>query len=309
MTDNTALRKHRKKNIWPYLFLAPFILVYLAFFAFPIGYSFYISLHDWTITSHSFEGLKNYVKLFTSDPYFIKSIKNTLIIMLFTIPILIILGLLLANKLADEKLKHRQFFRTANYLPYITTPVAVAIIFSMMFDRNVGVVNEILVKTGIFKEPINWLTAAPAMQRIMLVFMLVWEWVGYYTIVYIASITGLPMDVYEAAKVDGASGFKIFFKITVPLLKNITMFLVITSIITQLQLFDQPYLLVRGMGTEPTYTLQRPLMTVMTNFMDQSIQNGRLGYGAAITYGLFLVICIITFGFLMITRRRGKADD
>lgn len=300
-------RLNHSVSKWPYIFLFPFVISYLAFFAFPIGYSLYISLFDWRVSAKKFVGLGNYIKLLTNDAYFWISVKNTLIIMLFTIPLLIILGLLLANLLTKNRLRGKRFFQTVSYLPYITTPVAVAIIFTMMFDRNMGIINKILVAIGIFDEPLNWLTASGGMQRCMLIAMLVWEWVGYYMTVYIAGIAGLPGDVYEAARADGASSVTIFFKITVPLLKNTTVFLVITSIITQLQLFDQPYLLVRGMGTEPTYTIDRPLMTVMTYFMDTTSQ-GRFGYGAAITYGLFFIILVMTFIFMFILKR-GKKDD
>lgn len=297
-----------KFNKWPYIFLMPFVVAYLAFFAFPIGYSLYISMFDWRVSTKEFVGLKNYVELLTHDAYFWISVKNTLIIMLFTIPLLISIGLLLASLLTKNKLRGKRFFQTVSYLPYITTPVAVAIIFTMMFDRNMGIVNKILVALGIFEEPLNWLTASNGMQRCMLVIMLVWEWSGYYMTVYIAAIAGLPADVYEAAKVDGASPVTIFFKITVPLLKNTTVFLVITSVITQLQLFDQPYLLVRGMGTQPMNTIDRPLMTVMTYFMETTSQ-GRFGYGASITYGLFLLIIIMTVIFMRILKKGEKKNE
>lgn len=312
MKNNTCVytKKSKKKNInkWPYIFLLPFVITYLAFFAFPVGYSFYISLFDWRVSSQTFVGLGNYIKMLTNDRYFWMSVKNTLIIMGFAIPILIALGLLLANLLSKNRLKGKRFFQTVSYLPYITTPVAVAIIFTMMFDQNTGVINRILVAVGILDQSLNWMTASDGMQRGLLIAMLVWEWVGYYMTVYIAGIAGLPTEVYEAARVDGASSVVIFFKITVPLLKNTTIFLIITSVITQLQLFDQPYLLVRGMGTEPTYTLTRPLMTVMTYFMDTATQ-GRFGYGAAITYSLFFIIMIITFIFLKMMKRGGNDND
>lgn len=297
-------KKTRSRNKWPYIFLMPFILFYLAFFAFPIGYSFYISLYNWKVTSQEFIGLDNYIRLLTNDPYFWKAIKNTIIIMAFAIPILIFSGMLMANFLTRNQLRGKRFFQTVSYLPYITTPVAVAIIFTIMFDRNMGIINRIFVAIGIFDEPLNWLTASNAMQRGMLIAMLVWEWLGYYMTVYIAGIAGISTDIYEAAKVDGASSVHLFFKITVPLLKNTTIFLFVTSVITQLQLFDQPYLLVRGMGTEPTYTLDRPLMTVMTYFMDTMTQ-GRFGYGAAITYGLFMVIIIVTMLLRKAVREEG----
>ena len=270
---------------------------------YPILYSFYISLFRWNVAEpKQFTGIQNYVKLFTSDPYFLKSVGNTFIIMAATIPLVILLGLFLAELLFSDGIKYRNFFQTANYLPYITTPVAIAIIFSLIFDQKIGVVNILLVKLGIFSEGINWLTAPNYLQRTMLV----WQWTGYYMLMYLAGMTSIPVEVYEAAKVDGASRFTTFRKITVPLLNNVTSFLVITSVIYLLQLLDQPYLLLRGLGQGAQMTVEKPLMTVMTNFMDQSMKMGRLGYGAATTYSLFLIILVFTLIGMAVIKKGGK---
>jgi ABC-type sugar transport system permease subunit len=304
----SSLNRSLKK--WPYIFLAPFAALFLTFFAFPVGYSFFISLHDWKISSQTFIGIENYKKLLTTDPYFLKSVGNTFAIIAFTIPLLISCGLLLASALTIDRLRFKRFFQTANYLPYVTTPVAATLLFCVMFDMNVGIVNKILLRAGVIAESFNWMTASPFWQRLMLILLLLWQWTGYYMIVYLAGISSLSVDVYEAARVDGASGPTIFFRITVPLLKNVTTFLAITSMISQLQLFDQPYLMVRGIAAQVQVTLERPLMTVMTNFMDQSIQNGRLGYGAAIMFALFMIIFVLTFLFLTISKLgRRNGDD
>ena len=302
-TKENAVKKpknalmNRKIKKWPYLFLAPFVLSYLAFFLYPIAYSFVISLYRWNVLEpdHIFLGLGNYAKLFTTDPFFMKSVLNTVKIMGFTIPLLLLVGVLLARFLFEEKIHGRRFFQTANFLPYITTPVAVAIIFNLMFDQKVGIVNELLVKLGIFDAGINWLAAPPFMQQGMLILMLVWEFAGYYMLMYLAGMSAIPGDIYEAAMVDGASKFRIFRSITLPLLKNTTVFLTITSIISMFQLMDQPYLLLRGFGQSTVQSLERPLMTVMVNFMDQSLSLGRFGYGASITYGLFVIIALFSF--------------
>lgn len=299
---NSGLKK------WPVIFLAPFVLSYIVFFLYPVLYSMYISLFRWNIGEpRKFVGLQNYVKLFTSDPYFLKSVGNTFIIMFVTIPLVIILGLFLSELLFSDGLKFKGFFQTANYLPYITTPVAVAIIFSLIFDQKIGVVNLFLVKIGVFSEGINWLTAPNYMQRAMLVLMIVWQWTGYYMLMYLAGMSSISVDVYEAAKVDGASRFATFLKITVPLLNNVTFFLTITSVISLLQLLDQPYLLLRGLGQGAQMSLEKPLMTVMTNFMDQSLKMGRIGYGAATTYSLFLIILVFTFIGMAVIKKGGKA--
>ncbi len=299
---------HAKLRKWPYIFLAPFVLSYAVFFLYPVLYSFWMSLFRWNVAEpkHVFVGLGNYVKLFTKDPFFMKSVFNTLIVMAVAIPCLIAAGMLLANLLFDERLKGKRFFQTANYLPYITTPVAVAILFNLMFDQKIGVVNILLVKLGIFDGGLNWLAAPPVMQRTMLILMLVWEFTGYYMLMYLAGMSAISADVYEAAMVDGASKVATFMKITVPLLKNTTTFLVITSIISMFQLMDQPYLLLRGFGQGTVQSLERPLMTVMVNFMDQALTLGRFGYGASITYGLFLIIAVFSFIGIKLTRMGEK---
>jgi cellobiose transport system permease protein len=285
-----------KLRKWPYIFLTPFVLSYVAFFLFPVLYSFVMSLFRWNVgETPTFLGLGNYVKLFTSDPYFLKSVGNTIVIMAVAIPLQILVGLLLAKLLFGDRLRGRRFFQTANYLPYITTPVAVAILFNLMFDQKIGIVNIVLVKLGIFSEGLNWLAAPPAMQQGMLILMIVWEFAGYYMLMYLAGMSSISSDVYEAAMIDGASQFQTFMKITVPLLKNTTIFLVLTSVISMFQLMDQPYLLMRGFGQGTIQSLEKPLMTVMVNFMDQSLTLGRFGYGGAITYGLFLIIAVFSF--------------
>ena len=307
-TSKKSYNNNLKK--WPYIFVAPFIICYLAFFAYPIMFSFYISLFRWNIGEKmKFIGLKNYVTLVTTDPYFLKSVGNTFIIMFFTIPIVICLGLFIAELLFNEQLRWKNFFRTVNFLPYITTPVAVSILFSLMLDPKIGIINLLLVKVGIFSEGLDWMTAASYLQRIMLVSMIVWEWVGYYMLMYLAGMSSISSEVYEAAKVDGADRIKTFFKITLPLLKNVTFFLVITSVIYMLQLLDQPFLLTRGLSQGATRSIEKPLMTVMTNFIDQSIQNGRLGFGASVTYGLFIIIFIVTFAGVRILKIGREEDE
>jgi ABC-type sugar transport system permease subunit len=309
-SKNTASSFDKSLRKWPYIFLAPFILSYISFFVFPTLYSLYMSFFRWNVGEKpKFIGIDNYIKLFTSDSYFWKSVSNTFILMLFVIPLCIIVGLFLAELLFNESLKFRGFFQIANYLPYVTTPVAVAIIFSLLFDQKIGVINLFLVKIGIFEQGINWLTAPSYLQRIMLILMILWQWAGYYMLIYLAGMSSISADVYEAARVDGASRIKIFFKITVPLLNNVTFFLVITSVIYTLQIMDQPYLLLRGLGQGSQQSLEKPLMTVMVYFYENCLRQGRLGYGAALTYSLFMIILVFTFFTLFIIRKRGGNNE
>ena len=126
-----------------------------------------------------------------------------------------------------------------------------------MFDQKIGIVNVILVKLGFLSEGIDWMTAAPFLQRSVLISMLIWQNAGYYMLMYLAGMTAIPQEVYEAAKVDGASRWKTFYKITVHMLNNVTYFLIITIVIYMLQLMDQPFLLLRGVSQGAARTIEK----------------------------------------------------
>jgi cellobiose transport system permease protein len=230
---------------WPVIFLAPYFIFYLMFFIFPTIYSFVISLTDWDSiageANRSFVGFVNYIRLFTTDKLFIKSLGNTFLFMIIYIPILILGGLILANMLYKLK-KTSRLFQTINVLPYITTPVAIGVIFSFLFDWTTGIVNHVLIQMGLLETGINWLGGENT-ARLIVILLIVWKNMGYYLLIYLAGMSSIPEEISEAAMVDGATKIQVFWNITVPYLKPITIFLVLTSIISGFQLFDEPYLL------------------------------------------------------------------
>lgn len=282
-------------RMWPYLFALPFVLTYAAFQLYPVVYSFVLSLHDWNgIGSKTYIGFKNYVQLWTHDPLFMKSLWNTLIMMAMFIPVTLILGLLLAYW-TFHLVRGKKLIQTINVLPYITTPVAIGFIFSYMFDWQTGLVNLLLVKLGWAQEGVYWLQD-PWTSRAVIALMVIWRNLGYFMIIYMAGMTVIPLDVYEAAKVDGSTGFHTFRKITMPLLRNITVFLVVTSIIGGLQLFDEPKLLYGGWsGSVQVGGPDNTALTMIWRFVDVSfISDTRFGYASAIAYSLFLLIVIFS---------------
>jgi cellobiose transport system permease protein len=227
----------------PYLFIAPYFIFYITFGLFPMIFSFYISLTDWKITGQkTFIWFKNYIFLFTQDTLFWKSILNTLLFMAEAVPILLIGGLLMAVLVNSKSVKLKSFFRLANFLPYIITPVAIGVIFSLFFDISVGVVNKFLVTMGLTTEPIYWL-GNPTYLRIIVGLIIAWKYIGYHMTMYLAGISGIPVELYEAATVDGASPWHEFIHITVPLIKPVFVFLLITDIIGGFQVFEEPLML------------------------------------------------------------------
>lgn len=284
------------KKMWPYLFALPFIVIYLVFNLFPIIYSFFMSLHEWNgIGDVTFAGFGNYIKLFTRDKLFWKSVTNTTLIMFFATPISIFGGLVLAYMLFNLR-KGKRLFQTINFFPYITTPVAIGFIFSYLFDYSGGYINQLLVGTGILAEKFYWLNN-PWSSRMVVILMIVWRNLGYFMTIYLAGMTAISPDVYEAAQIDGAGKIQTFFRITIPLLKNTSIFLILTSVIGGLQLFDEPYQLFSGWtaGIANVGGPEYSVLSVIWKFYDDSFKsNSKLGYGAAVSFALFLLIFIVS---------------
>ncbi|MFX3632011.1 MAG: carbohydrate ABC transporter permease [Candidatus Pristimantibacillus sp.] len=308
-TSAPKAKSRKQGNIqkWPYLFALPFVLAFIIFQLYPIIYSFYLSLNDWNgIGDKTFVGLQNYIDLFTKDPLFFKSLYNTVIIMLMSLPLTLIVGIILAY-ITFQLMKGQRFFQTVNIMPYIITPVAIGFIFSYLFDWQTGLVNLLLLKFGWLQEGFYWLQD-PWTSRAIIALMIVWRNLGYFMAIFMAGMTGVPQDVYEAAKMDGATPIQTFIRITVPLMRNITVFLLITSIIYGLQLFDEPKLLYGGWsGSTQVGGPDNTALTVIWKFVDDSfISNNRFGYASAVAYSLFVVIVLFSIFSYKLT---GSKED
>ena len=308
-------RRLQGKNVWPYLFILPFFVIYIAFNFYPLVYSFLISLTQWDGFSKStFIGFQNYADLFTKDPYFLKSIRNTIVFMLMDIPAVLVGGLLLAAMLNSRLLKGSGFFRLAAFAPYLTIPVAIGVLFCLLFDWNTGIVNRILIAMGVLDKGINFL-GIPGLSRVVVVLMIAWKYMGYHMIFFNAGILGIPVELYEAADVDGATAFVKFTRITVPMLRPITEFLLIMNIIWGFQLFDEPKVLfspwVSTSGAAGTAGgPQRAALTAVWNLYDVSFGSQmQYGKGAAIAYGLFLFILAFSVIGLLVIKKAGKNQE
>ena len=268
--------KRKRLAKWPYIFVAPFILTYIAFYMYPMLYSFLISFTDWTavtLDNRNFVGLKNYIRVFTNDPLFWKSILNTVKIMIIAM----------------------QLIQTINFLPYITMPIAIGLIFANMFNTNIGVVNTILMKLGIISEKINWLGDSKY-AFVVVILICIWKNFGYFMVLYLSGLSTISGEYYDAAKVDGANAVQCFFKITLPLLRPITTFVVVQGAIGGFQLFDEAKTLVSGSGSTIVGGPGRSLLTIVWYFYDSSFQNNsRYGYGAAIAFSMLIIIAAISF--------------
>jgi len=274
---------------------------------YPVLYVFFLSFQEWNgVAEKRFVDLANYITLLTQDTLFYKSICNTILIMLMSIPVLILGGMGMAYLIFNLG-RSRSFFQTVNVLPYITTPVAIGFIFSFMFDWQTGIINAILIRIGVLEEGIYWLQD-PWMSRIIIAIMIIWRNLGYFLAVYLAGMTTIPQDIYEAARVDGSTGLRTFARITLPMLKNITVFLIVTSLIGSLQLFDEPKLLYGGWTANQVGGPDNSALTVIWKFVNDSFFNIRFGYGAAIAYALFVLIVVFSIASYKLSRGRGDQD-
>ncbi|MET8349209.1 MULTISPECIES: sugar ABC transporter permease [unclassified Micromonospora] len=282
----------------PYLYIAPFFLIFGAFGLYPMLRTAWMSLHDWDmIGDRSFIGFDNYTRL-ASDEYFWNALVNTFgIFALSTIPQLL-LALFLANLLNRTFLRAKTFFRMAIFMPNVVSVAAVAIVFGMLFQREFGLFNWLLGFVGV--DPVDW-DGHRWSSWMAISSMVNWRWTGYNTLILLAGMQAIPKDLYEAAAIDGASQWRQFWQITLPMLKPTFIFVVILSTIGGMQLFTEPLLFGNGniIGGN-----QREFQTLAMYMYEMGIVNlNTAGYGAAVAWAIFMIIVVVSvFNFLLVRR-------
>ncbi|GAF20705.1 sugar ABC transporter, permease protein [Bacillus sp. JCM 19047] len=291
-------REKRRTALAAYFFVSPFFILFLIFGLFPMVFSFYLAFFRWDgLGEMTYVGLANFQFIF-NDPVFYSSILNTFIIgLLGTLP-QIIFAILIAFALNSALIKFRNTFRTIIFLPYITSVVAVAIIFGVVFNNQpFGFVNYLLSLADI--EPIRW-NAEYWPVKIAIATMVFWRWVGYNTIIFLAGMQSIPKELYEAAKIDGATISQQIRLITLPMLKPITLFVVFTATIGSLQLFTEPLIFLGRNLREEGITMVAYL------WRDAFVYNS-FGTASAAAIALFFIIIVLTVVNLLITSRMGRS--
>lgn len=285
----------KSKRMTPYLFIAPYFLCYFAFSLFPLVFSLGISTTDWTGTAaRHFIGLANYAEIL-KDPRVFKAIGNTLLFMVMIIPIQLLVATALTGFLSRPAMKLVGFFRMINFLPYLVTPISMGIIFSLIFQWNGGVLNNLLQALGLIEKPIYWL-GSPWKSRMVVAFITIWKYSGYTAVLLLAGMTTINTEVLEAATVDGATEWQKFTRITLPLLRPIFTFVLITTMIGCFQIFDEPLLL---FSSTQSVTFvggpQSSCLSVIWLLYDTAFSNSvRIGYGSAISVVMFIIIATIS---------------
>ncbi len=276
---------NQEQTFWAFIFLVVPLLLLSTFVFFPIIFAFIVSFYDWNLLlpDKPFIGLANYIEVL-KDPVFMKAVKNTVIYTMGVVPTQTLLALFLAFMM-NRKFKGRTFFRVAFYLPAITSSVVTSIIFVWIYSRP-GLLNYLLSQIGINSE-IDWLTN-PNTVLFSIMALNIWTTSGYFMISFLAGLQNIPVSLYEAAEIDGASTWTQFWKITFPMVRPVTYFVVVMSLIGCFQVFDQVFVMSSG-GPDNAST------TMSYYAYKNSFKYFRFGFGAAAAVILAIIIFATTW--------------
>lgn len=281
----------------PYLYISPFFILFAVTGLFPLAYTAFVSVHEWSLLGGQgdFIGLQNFTDVL-NNPTFWKSLVNTLSIFVFSSVPQVIIALVVAA-LLDQNLRSATFWRMGVLIPYVVAPVAVSLIFGRLFADQYGLINSMLNTIGL--DSIAWHGDRIA-SHVAIATMVNYRWMGYNALIFLAAMQAVPRDLYEAAVIDGAGRVRQFFSITVPQIRATIIFVVITSTIGGLQIFDEVRLFdAIGLGGP-----DRNWMTTVVFLYDTAWGNqNSLGRASAVAWLLFVLIVLIGLVNFLITRR------
>lgn len=295
-----------KRNYYGYFFIAPFIIGFLVFGLYPVYNTLALSFTDTTLMTRNanFVGLKNFERLFADD-VFTNAVKNTWLIWMLNFIPQIGIALLLSAWFTDVRLKLKGVgvWRALFYLPNLLVPASVAALFFALFSYY-GPVNQFMVRFGFLSEAIHYLQSVP-ITRGLVVFVQWWTWFGQTIIIVMAGMTSIPVSLYEAAMVDGATASQMFRRITLPLLKPILIYIFVTSLVGGMQMFDIPFLLTDGRGS--------PNSSIQTNnilmYMKFASSKGHIGAASSVGVLIFLMTTICALGIFFFLRDKDTVEN
>ncbi|MGF1771424.1 sugar ABC transporter permease [Vibrio wakamikoensis] len=312
IAESNQARTSRNGNFWlrkgnkiaPYLFVSPFFIVFGVFGLFPLLFSLYLSFHYWEpamgLASMEWVGWENYV-FALEDDWFQKSVYNTFIIALKSGIPQHAIALPLAYFIHTSFSRMRNTVIGVYFVPYITSTVAISLVFTTLFSRDFGMINQVLTSLGNFTigdiKVLSWLFPTqnidwnrPEYTKDMISFVVFWRFVGWNTVLYLSALQTIPKDIYEAATVDGASRYQQFWHITLPMLKPMAFFAVTLTIIGNLQLFEEPFIITGGTGGIDQAGKTAAMHMYITAFVESDF-----GTASAISWILFMLIAGLTW--------------
>lgn len=286
----------RGEVFYAYLFIAPFYLLFLVFQLYPMIWSFVLSFYKWNgISPKTFVGLQNY-KSILQDAMFWDSMLNTLWYLLANLVFILPLAVLLGQLLCSKALRVRKLHKTIQVLPYITSTAAAGLIFSMLFDQNIGVVNGLLAKLGL--DAVPWLTSVE-WSKVPVMLLSIWRNTPWYMLIVMSAMLGVDAHLHEAARIDGANAFQRMVKITLPTISPVLFFSLINLTIDSARIFTEPYILTQGgPGSSSLSVVQYLYTTAFDTF--------QLGYASTIGYMLTFVLLVVSVFYFISLRRQSE---
>ncbi|UUX35452.1 sugar ABC transporter permease [Fundicoccus culcitae] len=286
----------KRNKVMGLLFIALPTLLIILFYFYPMFRSFLLSLQSGMGVNLEFVGLDNYRRLM-NDPVFRQAFSNTIIFLIFQVPIMVVLAMYFAVLLNKKTLKLRGLFRTIVFLPSVTSLVAYSLVFKYLFS-NTGIINQFLLSINIIDSPIMWLSD-PVLAKVVIIIAITWRWTGYNMIFFLSALQNIDPSIYEAADIDGANSRQQFFKITAPLLKPVILFTSVTSTIGTLQLFDETMNITQGGPGNATLTVSQYIYDLSFKYTPD------FGYASAVSFVIAVVIIILS----AIQMKVGNRDD
>ncbi len=288
------MKKRKSFDLGAYAFLLPALIIYLSVIVAPVFYSLYISLFKWNgIGDKEFIALKNYINLFTDDPVFLIAIKNNMLWIVLTIAVTMTVALTFAVIL-NKQFKGRTFFRGFFYFPCVVATIAVAIIWRWIYNPNVGFINEFFKALGIdYKQ--SWISD-PKVSLFAIFIAALWQAVGQPMILFLAGLQTVPVEVLEAATIDGANAPRKFFHVTIPLLKETFIIVIATLVVAAMKVFD----IVQGLtGGGPNNSTQM----LSTYMYSQTFQYNNVGIGTTIASIMVLIMLVVIVPYISFTAK------
>lgn len=290
-----GMSKELRESLVAYSFIAPNFIGFCIFTLVPMIFAIALAFCDWDgVHAVEFVGLQNFIDLLDDDT-FKASFVNTIVYTVGTVPLTLVCGLGMAV-LLNQQVKLRNFFRTVSFFPYVASLVAVAAVWNMIFSPSMGPVNQVLSSLGVEELP-RW-AAGKETAMITVILFSVWKNMGYYMVIYLAGLQGTNLELNEAAELDGANKWQIFWYVTLPQLRPTTFFVVIMLTISSFKVYDQMYMITQGGPGNATMTLVYDIYNVAF------VNTPRYGYASAISMVLFVLVLVVT-----IIQFRGSAAN
>lgn len=289
-------RKFDKRKIIPYLFILPSLAIILSFLFYPIAMVFYYSVQHYDISApyyNKFAGLENFIQIFTQDKLFFPSLLNSLKWVVTEVGLQLVFGMILAL-LLNQTFKFRGAVRAVAFIPWAISGVLASVMWSLMFNEHMGVLNDLLLKVGLISEPKAFLASTSTAFTAVVIAEL-WRGIPFFAITLLASLQSIPSELYEAAKVDGANRWKTFVYVTLPQLKNT---IILTTLLRVVWEFNNVDLLFNLTGGGPAHST-----TTLTMYIAElAVHGSNFGYGSALTVISFGILLIFAVLYLRLSR-------